>query len=101
MSSAISGPHTWAGSPSQGLGVKSACPTKTPATIGQKKSRPLCAVGSTVPKVLGSHLHPFKSTLPIQPYVTDDQNAQEHEHAHQRIHRIQSEVLLAGRKQHG
>jgi hypothetical protein len=33
-------------------------------------------------KNAGPRLHPFESALPIEPHVPDDQDAQEHEHAH-------------------
>ena len=49
-------------------------------------------------KNAGARLHPFESALPVQPHVPDDQDAQEHEHAHQRIDRFQAETFLASGK---
>jgi hypothetical protein len=73
--------------------------------FGQKKSRPLFAVGSANiihrNKAAGSHLHPFESTLAIKPYVTDDQDAQKHKHARQGIYGLQAKTFVPGGKQHG
>jgi hypothetical protein len=49
-------------------------------------------------KNAGPRLHPFESALPIEPHVSDDQDAQEHEHAHKRIDRFQAETFLPGGK---
>src|SRR5579864_5705189 len=82
-------------------GIQRRIRASIPRGIHSKKI-PAALCGRACPRSIRilprSRLHPFESALPVKPDVTDDQDAQEHKHAHQSVLRSQTETFLPGGK---